>query len=355
MDDTNQHIYCENDLSAFAVELMVRHNMSTDDAEVTARVLIEADMRGIVSHGLTRLPHYLERMRDGTIDPRATPTRTQLSPGLGLIDGQGGMGQVVMHAAAGLANDLAQASGSGWVAVRNANHCGALPAYARQLTEAGKIAVVLTHTEAVVLPFGGQAPFLGTNPLCIAVPSRRKPGLCLDMATSIVAWNKVVQAQKKGESIPLGWAVDAAGNDTTDADAVRALHAFGGHKGSGLALMLDILSGALSGAPFSPDIPAMDDMSATRRLGGLVGAIDVAALMPLQGFTDRVDGLLEQLGAIKPANKGQGPYYPGELEQKTYERCKRDGIALSTHTWQALAIEGERCGLALPQALVKQA
>ena len=355
MQDQTPHIFCRKDLEAFSVGLLVRHEMTPEDAEVTARVLIEADMRGVVSHGLTRLPHYLQRLRDNTINPHATPERLQLTPGLGLVDGHGGMGQVVMHAAADFANDLAKNNGSGWVAVRNANHCGALPAYARQLTEAGKIAVVLTHTEAVVLPFGGRTPFLGTNPLCIAIPSRRKPGLCLDMATSIVAWNKVVQAQKKGESLPLGWAVDEAGNDTTDADAVRALHAFGGHKGSGLALMLDILSGALSGASFSPGIAAMDDMSATRRLGGLVGAIDVAAFMPAQDFTDRVDDLLEQLGQITPATQGQGPYYPGELEQHAYERCKQNGIEMPPHTWQALTVEAERCGVTMPQVLVKQA
>lgn len=355
MDDSNPHIFCSKDLEAFAADLLVRHDMTTKDAEVTARVLIEADMRGVVSHGLTRLPHYLQRLRDETIDPRATPTQLQVTSSLGLIDGHGAMGQVVMHAAADLANELAGEYGSGWVAVRNANHCGALPAYTRPLTEAGKIAVALTHTEAVVLPFGGRTPFLGTNPLCIAVPSKRKPGLCLDMATSIVAWNKVVQAQKKGESLPLGWAVDEAGNDTTDADAVRALHAFGGHKGSGLALMLDILSGALSNASFSPDIAAMDDMNATRRLGGLVGAIDVTALMPVQDFTDRIDDLLEQLGKIAPVNEGQGPYYPGELEQRSYERCKNEGIELPPHTWQALAVEAERSGVSMPATLIKQA
>ena len=169
-------------------------------------------------------------------------------------------------------------AGSAWVAVANSSHCGALAYYGLRIAEAGMIGLVFSHVDTMVLPHGSKEPFCGTNPLCITAPCAAaapvigRPGaLCLDMATSKVPWNTVANAATEGVPIEADWAVDADGNGTTDAGAVASLHPFGAYKGSGLGLLIDVLSAMLSDSPFGPDIPKMyGDLSrapATRRTG----------------------------------------------------------------------------------------
>jgi ureidoglycolate dehydrogenase (NAD+) len=252
---------------------------------------------------------------------------------LGVVDGNHGLGHVVMRRATEEAARLAHKTGAGWVAVRNSSHCGAIAPYGLQLAEQGLIGFVFTHVDPMVLPFGGREPFCGTNPLCLTAPGSDGRTLCLDMATSIVPWNLVANAATEGISIPPGWGVNKDGVDTTNPREVNALHSFGGHKGSGLGIMIDVLCAMLIGAPFGPDIPKMyGDMTEPRRLGGLVGAISISRFVDRRVFEKRVTEMIAQLGAIPPADGFDRVRFPGEPELEMKRRREREGIPVGLRT-----------------------
>lgn len=323
-------------LARFTSQLFQASGFAADAADLAANILVEANLRGIDSHGVARVPHYLNRIAHGSISPRPSISMHQLGPGVGRIDGDHGLGHLVMHRAAEEAIALAANTGAGWIAVENSSHCGALAYYGQQIAEAGMIGLVFTHVDSMVLPFGAKQPFCGTNPICICAPvepHRSTPAgsraVCLDMATSRVPWNTVANAAMEGVSIEEGWAVDRDGNDTTFADRVTALHPVGGYKGSGLGLMIDVLCALLSGAPFGPDIPKMyGDPAEKRRLGGLVGAIDIGRFVPISEFCARLREIMHRWGDLPPIEPGGKVLYPGEPELLVRAERLRTGVSV---------------------------
>jgi len=323
-------------LESFCAKLLTAAGLCGDDAELVANMLVETNLRGIDSHGVARLPHYLSRISAGSINPRPQMEVENLGPSAARVNGDRGLGQVVMNRATEESISLARDTGAGWVAVADSSHCGALAQYGLKIADAGMIGFVFTHVDLMVLPFGSQQSFCGTNPICITAPRASGPAassnsgaLCLDMATSKVPWNTVANAAIERVPIESGWAVDADGNDTTDAAAVESLYPVGDYKGSGLGLMIDVLCAMLSGSPFGPDIPKMyGDLSRPRQLGGLVGAIDISRFVPLEQFHDRVAGLIERWGALPSSEPGGQVLFPGEPELITREKRLRHGIPL---------------------------
>lgn len=316
-------------LHSFCARLLLAAGLTQPDALLVADSLVEANLRGTDSHGVARLPHYLARLAHGSIKPRPALAFVRLAPACGRVDGDHGLGQLVMQRATCEAKGLARDAGAGWVSVCNSSHCGALSYFGLQLAEAGMIGLVFTHVDPMVLPYGSRMPFCGTNPICITAPASGGQALCLDMATSIVSWNLLANAALKNESIPPGWAVDSDGYDTLDASRVAALYPTGGYKGSGLGLLIDVLCAFLGGAPYGPDIPKMyGDLTAHRRLGGLVGAIDIARFVPLQEFHRRLDGLLTRWCNLPPVEPGGKVLFPGQPEQIAKARRLREGIPL---------------------------
>ena len=225
------------------------------------------------------------------------------------------------------------------MSVRNSSHCGALASYGLEIADAGMIGFVFTHVDPMVLPFGAASAFCGTNPICITAP--RAPSgaddlasgaLCLDMATSKVPWNTVANAAMEDVPIEMGWAVDADGNDTINAHRVVSLYPLGGYKGSGLGLLIDVLCAMLSDSPFGPDIPKMyGDPTVQRRLGGLVGAIDIQRFVALEQFHRRITMLVDQWCALPPAPGVEKVLFPGQPELLERERRLIEGIPLGLH------------------------
>lgn len=276
-----------------------------------------------------------------------------LSDSCARVHGDNGLGQIVMQRATVEAIALASRSGAGWVSVAGSSHCGALAYFGLQIADAGMIGWVFSHVDSMVLPFGARSPFCGTNPVCITAPREaagagRLPSgaLCLDMATSKVPWNTIANAALEHVPIESGWAVDAEGRDTTDAHRVSALYPFGGYKGSGLGLMIDVLCATLSDAPIGPDIPAMyGDLAEPRQLGGLVGAIDVGRFVPLERFHRRVADLIQRWTALPPSEPGGRVLFPGQPELEHRERRLREGIPLGKHLLAELAELAHRHGI----------
>ncbi len=332
--------YPHEQVRAFCEGLLCAAGVRGDDAHVIADSLVEANLRGVDTHGVARLPHYLERLRRDSINAQPDITFDQLAPSVGIAHGDDGPGQLVMQRATSEAVGLARETGAGWVTVDHSSHCGMLAYYGLQIAEAGMVGFVFTHVESLVIPYASREPFCGTNPICIAVPGGATGGtpggLCLDMATSIVPWNTVKNAAIAGVSLSPDWAVDAAGNPTTDPEEAAAVHAFGGYKGSGLGLMIDVLCTLLGGAPSGPDLnPMYGDMDQVRLLGGLVGAIDIARFGDVDAGRDRIIELTRRWNALPPVDPDDPVLYPGQPELLRREERLRDGIPIEAQTVEA--------------------
>ena len=269
-----------------------------------------------------------------------------------VVDGGHGLGHLVMKKATEEAARIADSCGSAWVAVRNSSHCGALAPFGLHLADKNMIGIVLTHVDPMVLPHGSSKPFCGTNPLCIAAPGESGRTVCLDIATSIVPWNLVANAAIEGVSIPTGWAVDHEGKDTTNPPEAMAIYPFGGHKGSGLGIMIDIMCAMLTNSPYGPDIPRMyHDMDSHRQLGGLVGAISIRHFIDPKAFRERVAEFTARLGQLPPASGFSEVLHPGEPELRTKRHRQQHGIPLGINTLKELNALAEKAGLVQLQGL----
>lgn len=323
-------------LRGFCGQLLTAAGLREADARRVAEMLVATNLRGTDSHGVARLPHYLRRIEHGSIKAKPDIRRELLGPSAARVDGDRGLGHLVMTDATQAAIELARKTGAGWVSVRESSHCGALALYGLEIADAGMIGLVFTHVDPMVLPFGATRAFCGTNPICITAPQApshadhlASGALCLDMATSKVPWNTVANAAMEGVAIEPGWAVDAAGNDTIDAARVASLYPTGEYKGSGLGLLIDVLCAMLGDSPYGPDIPKMyGDPAQPRQLGGLVGAIDISRFVPLLRFHTRVSELVERWCDLPPCQPGGQVLFPGQPELIERENRLREGIPL---------------------------
>src|ERR1051326_8720906 len=228
-------------LSRWAVECLVATGFSSVDARQIASSLVQTSLWGIDSHGIARLGHYLSRITAGSIESRPKIRVRRTGPCTAQVDGGHGHGIVVCHRAMNEAIALARKNGIGAVGVGNSSHCGATALYGRQAARAGMIGISFTHSDAFVAPHGGTRKFLGTNPICITVPTRdRERPLCLDMATSAVPYNRIMNYRRENRPLQPGWALDKRGRMTTDPHAVTCLLPLAGHKGYALAFLIDL-------------------------------------------------------------------------------------------------------------------
>jgi ureidoglycolate dehydrogenase (NAD+) len=316
-------------LKKFASGLLSAAGLHEPAAQLVSDSLVESNLRGIDSHGLARLPHYLARIRAGSIEACPQIDVQELAPSTSLVDGGDGLGQLVMCQAADEAIRLARETGAGWVSVQNSSHCGALSYFGIRIADAGMIGLVFTHVDPMVVPYGSTQPFCGTNPICVTAPGTDGITLCLDMATSITPWNTIQNAATEGVPIPAGWAIDSNGNETTDPTQVAAVYPFGEHKGSGLGIVIDVLCSMLSGSPYGPDIPKMyGNLSQPRALGGLVGAIDISRFLSTDIFRQRLTQMMQCVGGLAPSQSDGTVFYPGEPEMIRRQERLANGIPL---------------------------
>jgi ureidoglycolate dehydrogenase (NAD+) len=316
-------------LQDFVRNCLTKAGLRPKDAALVAESLVASNLRGIDSHGVARLPHYLNRIKHGSINPRPEIKVNSLSPSLARIDGDHGMGQLVMQAAVDKSVSMARETGAGWAAVENSTHSGAMAYFGLQIAKANMLGFAFTHSDSMVVPHAAKRPFFGTNPICLTAPGENGNDLCLDMATSVVPWNTVANAAIEGVEIPADWAVDAEGIPTTDPNRVKGVRAFGAYKGSGLGLMIDVFCSFLLGTPYGPDIAAMyGDPAAKRRLGGLVGAIDITRFRPAESFRNNVAELIRRWNGQDPVDPGVPVLFPGQPELEERQRRMANGIPL---------------------------
>ena len=303
-------------------------DMTPADARLLTESLVQTSAWGIDSHGIARLPHYMERLSRGSIKARPEIVVKETGPSTAQVHGDQGQGIIVGHRAARVAVDLARKSGIGAVGVSDSSHCGAMALYTRPAARDGLIALAFTHSDSMAAPFGGTRAFFGTNPISIAFPRAGSEPACLDMATTSIPFNRVINARREGHPLPAGVAYDESGKLTTDADATRSLLPLGGpefgYKGYGLALMIDLLCGPLNGNPYGPTISGMfTELDAPRRLGAFFLMIDptrFAGGAMLAATVDNIAGALSR----EPGS----PLMPGDPELAEEEKRKIEGIPI---------------------------
>jgi LDH2 family malate/lactate/ureidoglycolate dehydrogenase len=341
------------ELQAYGAGILSAAGLPGPDANVVAAALVDANLRGIDSHGVTRIPIYVDRLRRGLVNPEPDVRVVRDSGAALLVDGDNGMGAVVTSRAMELALTRLQDVHSVSVAIRNTNHYSSGAYYMGPALERGAVAFLYANAPSTTAAWGGVRRFLGTNPYTFAAPTGRHGAFVLDMATSVVARGKILLAAQRGESIPEGWAVDAAGKPTTDAQAALegAVLPFGGPKGYGIAMMIEVLAGVLSGANIGPGVGDLyEDLEHPQGVGSFLHLIDVAAFLPFGQFLTRIDAFIDDIKATGSPENRQEVLVPGEIESRTAAARARDGVPLSPDVVQAL----ERVappGLAAPRGL----
>ncbi|HEY8477443.1 MAG TPA: Ldh family oxidoreductase [Chloroflexota bacterium] len=318
-------------LREFTVQCFTAAGVPAEDARVVAENLIEANLRGVDTHGITRLLGiYIKRLRAGLVNTRPNIRVVSESPSTVLLDGDNGLGAVVGRRAMELAIARARHAGSAWVGVRNSNHFGACAHFTMMAARADMVGIALTNGPKSMAPWGGVTPYLSTNPISFAVPSDDGP-VVLDMATSVVAKGHIFLAAAKGERIPEGWAMDKRGRPTTDPrEAIEGLvMPLAGHKGYGLSMMIDILCGILTGGAFGPYIGSLyTDMDRPQQVGHLFGAIDISRFVPVEEFKTRLGQMVREIRSCERAEGVERIYVPGEIEAEKAARRLREGVPI---------------------------
>lgn len=316
-------------LKAFSSAVIQKAGLPKASSDCFADSLVNADMRGIHSHGVTRLSTYVRRIQEGLVSSGAIPVILAGSGSLLLVDAGNGMGVPAARTAMDWCIDRAKDSGVCLAVVRGGNHFGYAAYFSEYAARHDMIGVAMSNSPAAMAPIGGKKAVLGTNPLSVAVPAANRDPLILDMATSVVARGKITLAKKEGQTIPVGWGIDADGRPTADPGQVATVLPFGGAKGYAISLIIEILCSCLSGAKNGQTMGSFYDFSGcTQDAGFCLGAIDPSVILPVEQFKDRVASLLDQ---IKNSPKAEGCdeiFIPGEIELRKAEQAKIQGVAL---------------------------
>ena len=335
------------ELRSFVSAILRTRGVPARDAETVADCLVCANLSGFDSHGVVRLGHYVRRLENGTIKARPRMRFEQVAAAAGTLDGDHGLGHVVTAAAAREATRMAREAGCATVSIRNSSHFGMTGYYVLGLVRQGLAAMLCTATDAFLVPHGGSRPFFGTNPLAIGFPTGDIP-LLLDMATTTVSWGKLILAQKEGRKVPSEWGLDEQGRPCDDPSRIRGLHPIAGPKGSGLAMVIDILSNLLAGMAFGPHVTGMyGELDRPRGLGHFLVAWDIARFIPLARFIEGVDRMIRELHDLPPAPGSVAVRYPGAIEGLRRRERERDGIPLEAGVFRELEELGQRHGVAV--------
>jgi L-2-hydroxycarboxylate dehydrogenase (NAD+) len=343
----------EGVLRRFVADVLRAAGVDDAGAATCAAVLVASDARGIESHGVARLPQYVKLIDAGVLDPRAGPVIERESAATALVDARNGLGQVAGDYAMRLAIEKAADHDVGVVAVRNSNHFGIAGYYAMLALERDFIGIALTNSSPLVVPTGGRRRMVGTNPIAIAVPGGDDRPFVLDMATSTVPVGRLEVYSRKGLPLQPGWAVDADGRETLDAETGRAgallplggAALTGGYKGYGLGVAVDLLTGVLAGGLYGPLIGGLWDATRPSDLGHFFMALNPAAFGPLPDFHARVRDLLRRLADTEPASGVEEVLVAGERERRAAEDARTHGVPLFRGVVEALDELGRRYGL----------
>ena len=321
------------------------------DARIIADCLVRADLRGVDTHGVTRIGIYLERLEKGLVNPKPALTPVQTTPVVAHLDGRDGFGFVVATRAMETSIAMAKQYGLGLTGVKRSTHFGMAACYLLQAVEAGFIGIVFTNASPAMPPWGGREALLGTSPFAVGIPGGARGPVILDMAPSVAARGKIRKALREGRPIPEGYALDGEGRPTTDPAAALegVVLPMGGPKGSGLSMLMDVLGGVITGAAFAGDVGNQyEDFERPQDVGHFIMALRPDLFMPQAEMLARMDTLLDRVKASPRAEGFDEILAPGEPEARHEARRRREGVPYRMADLEPLLDLGRAGGLPLP-------
>ncbi len=358
-------VVAHESLFQFTKSILKAVGCSEQDAQLGAKVLLSADLRGVDSHGVARLSGYVRLIDKDRVNTTPQTKIIHETPSTGVIDGDSGLGLVVGPQAMRLAIEKAKNVGSGWISVRNSNHFGIAGYHSMMALEDDCIGISMTNASPLVSPTFSKERLLGTNPISVAIPADKEPPFVLDMATTTAANGKLEILQRKNADAPVGWVQDKEGNPTTDSQGVKkggALLPLGGdrehgsHKGYGLSAVVDIFSAVLSGANYGPWVPPfvafLDPASdpVGKGIGHFFGAMRIDAFRPAGEFKSHMDNWITRFRGAEPVIKGHKVLVAGDPERELEQQRKKEGIPLLDPVVKDLMDIGQRFGVDFPKS-----
>lgn len=335
-----------SDAEAFVKGVLEGDGVAADHAAIVAKCLVAADLRGVDTHGVNRIPSYMARIRQGVLDAKARPTLQEVTPVVAQVDAHNAFGFIAAHMGMAKAIDIAKTFGIGMVSVTHSNHFGMSAWLVQQAIDAGMMSLVFTNSSPALPVWGGKEKLMGVSPIACGAPGGKEKPFILDMAPSVAARGKIYKAKRRGEKIPTDWALDAEGRQTDDPAAALegVMLPMGGPKGSALSIMMDVFSGVLSGSAFAGHVTNPYDPSKPADVGHFLVAIKPDLFMSLHEFRERMDYLYQRcVGCEKMAGVDR-IFFPGEIEQIMEETRRAEGIPYVEAEIQALNNEAERVG-----------
>ncbi len=320
------------DAAQLAVAALIKAGAPDENARLQADLLVDAEARGLPSHGLLRLPRVVARIQNGVTDPASVGRLTWQGDALAKVDGGNGLGPVVaMRALDAVSARAAERTGVAVAAVHSSNHLGMLAFYVRRIAQRGQVCIALTTSEALMHPYGGRQAMVGSNPIAIGVPAQPRP-LVFDMATSLVSMGKIHDYANRGAVLEAGWALDENGEATVDAERAKrgAIAPFGGAKGYGLGLAFEVLVAALSGSALGRDVAGTLDSTRVANKGDVF----------IVAEADSVSDISDYLAAVResaPIDEANPVRVPGDSSDDRYARALVSGVTLPAELWDEIA------------------
>ncbi|MER2998563.1 Ldh family oxidoreductase [Pontibacter populi] len=353
-------MYTYRHLFDFTQEIFLAIGCPPKDAKLAAEVLLEADLRGVDSHGVARLSGYVRLWEAGRINPTPTMRIVHETPSTATVDGDGGLGLVIAPKAMDIAIEKAEKVGTGWVSVRNSNHFGIAGYHAMEALSSDMIGMAMTNASPLVAPTHSIERMLGTNPIAVAVPTKKQPPFVADFATASAANGKLEILQRKEKKAPIGWIQTAEGDDTDNANELKDGGALlplgsdlvhGSHKGYALAAIVDIFSAVLSGANYGPWVPPFvaflnppaDPVG--KGIGHFLGAMRIDAFRPANEFKENMDRWIETFRAAKTKKGESAVLIPGDPEREMTDIRLKEGIPLLQPVAEDLEALGKKFGI----------
>jgi LDH2 family malate/lactate/ureidoglycolate dehydrogenase len=331
--------FARTQLEELTTRMAEASGLPAEDARLFAQALVDADLRGVSTHGLSRLSIYLRRIQLGLIDPKAELRIERRRAATLVLDAGNGVGHVQATKALDLLIPIAEQGGVACATIRNSQHFGALSYYCNRAAARGCILLATTNSEPAMSPTGGYDAFFGTNPIAVSFPTGKGFNLKIDLSTSAIARGNIIAAAKKNTPIPLGWALDPNGEPTTDAQQalLGTVLTMAGHKGYALSLMVEMLSSVLSGAAIGPEIGSMyKDLDRKQNVGHFFCLLQIDAFMDLAEFISRTDSTVDALKAGKKMPGVSEILVPGERSARVAAENERLGVPISPETLKEL-------------------
>jgi L-2-hydroxycarboxylate dehydrogenase (NAD+) len=351
-------------LKNYVATVLASYNVPKEDAQIVADVIVTADLMGIESHGVQRLRRYTTGIQVGSVNPKANIKVISESASTALIDGGSGLGHVIAYKAMEIAVKKASEVGVSAVGVRNSHHFGIAGYYALQAVRRGMIGIVMTNSEALVAYTHTIGRNMGTNPIAVGFPTKNPPPVLFDAATSVVPIGKIEVYAKEGKKIPLGWAISPEGKLLDNPVEVLAKKCallplgglgedFGGHKGAGLALVVDLLCGVLTGANYGKNVKHTTEKGRAN-VGHFMIAINIDKLTPIETFLERIEEYKDYVKNLTKISENAEVWIPGEKAWLTMETRKKIGIPIHKNILKEIGEEGRKVGLEFNVKVLKE-